>query len=102
MVGAIALRHLIEALTMVLDGALYIYMWVIIARALLSWVNPDPYNPIVRFLYNITEPVLGYLRRRLPLVLGGIDLSPVAVLVVIYILRIFLVQTLLDWARLLQ
>ncbi len=102
MVGAIALRHLIEALAMVLDGALYIYMWVIIARALLSWVNPDPYNPIVRFLYNITEPVLGYLRRRIPLVLGGIDLSPVLVLVVIYILRIFLVQTLLDWGRLIQ
>ncbi len=100
MVGTIALRHLIEALAMVLDGALYIYMWVIIARALLSWVNPDPYNPIVRFLYNITEPVLGYLRRRIPLVLGGIDLSPVLVLVVIYILRIFVVQTLLDWGRL--
>ncbi len=96
------MRHLIEALAMVLDGALYIYMWVIIARALLSWVNPDPYNPIVRFLYNITEPVLGYLRRRIPLVLGGIDLSPVLVLVVIYILRIFLVQTLLDWGRLIQ
>jgi YggT family protein len=100
MVGTIALRHLIEALAMVLDGALYIYMWLIIARALLSWVNPDPYNPIVRFLYNITEPVLGYLRRRIPLVLGGIDLSPVLVLVVIYILRIFVVQTLLDWGRL--
>jgi len=102
MVGAIALKHLIEALAMVLDGALYIYMWLIIARALLSWVNPDPYNPIVRFLVNITEPVLGYLRRRIPLVLGGIDLSPVVVLVVNYILRIFLVQTLMDWARLLQ
>jgi len=72
--GMIALRHFIEALAQVLDGVLYLYMWVIIARALLSWVNPDPYNPIVRFLYNITEPVLGYLRRRLPLVLGGVDL----------------------------
>lgn len=102
MVGMIAVRHFIEALAYVLDGALYLYMWVIIARALLTWVNPDPYNPIVRFLYNITEPVLGYLRRRLPLVLGGIDLSPVVVLVLIYILRIFLVQTLLDWARLLH
>ena len=51
-------------------------MWVIIARALISWVNPDPYNPIVRFLYNITEPVLAWLRQRLPLVYSGLDLSP--------------------------
>jgi YggT family protein len=98
----VALRHLIEALAMVLDWALVIYMWVIIARALLSWVNPDPYNPIVRFLYNVTEPVLGYLRRRLPLVLGGLDLSPLVVLAAIFFLRIFLVQTLLDWARLIH
>jgi YggT family protein len=96
----IALRHLIEALALVLDWALVIYMWLIIARALLSWVNPDPYNPIVRFLYNVTEPLLGYLRRRLPLVLGGLDLSPLVVLAVIFFLRIFLVRTLLDWARL--
>jgi YggT family protein len=98
----VALRHLIEALAMVLDWALVIYMWIIIARALLSWVNPDPYNPIVRFLYNVTEPVLGYLRRRLPLVLGGLDLSPLVVLAAIFFLRIFLVQTLLDWARLIH
>ena len=48
-------------------------MWLIIARALLSWVSPDPYNPIVRFLYNVTEPVLGWVRRRVPIVFGGLD-----------------------------
>ncbi len=99
MVGTTALRNLVVALAMVLDWALVIYMWLIIARALLSWVNPDPYNPIVRFLYNVTEPVLGYLRRRVPLVYGGLDLSPLLVLAIILFLRIFLVQTLLDWAR---
>jgi YggT family protein len=57
-----ALRHLIEALATIVDLALNIYLWLIIARALLSWVNPDPYNPIVRCLYNVTEPVLGYPR----------------------------------------
>lgn len=98
----IALRHLVVALATILDLALNIYMWLIIARALLSWVNPDPYNPIVRFLYNVTEPVLMYLRRRLPLVFGGLDLTPLLVLAAIFFLRLFLVQTLLDYARLIH
>jgi YggT family protein len=96
--GMIAIRHLLVAIATVLDLALNIYMWLIIARALLSWVNPDPYNPIVRFLYNVTEPVMSYLRRRVPVVFGGLDLSPLIVIAVIMFLRIFLVQTLRDWA----
>jgi YggT family protein len=94
-----ALRNLIVALATLLDLALNIYMWVIIARALLSWVNPDPYNPIVRFLYNITEPVLGAIRRRVPLVFGGLDLSPLLVIAGIMFLQRFLVATLMDLAR---
>ena len=96
----IALRHLLEGLAYVLSWCLDIYMWLIIARAILSWVNPDPYNPIVRFLYNVTEPVLSYLRRRLPLIYAGLDLSPLVVLAVILFLKVFLVQTLVDYARL--
>jgi YggT family protein len=92
------LKNFIYAVASVLDWALTIYMWLIIARALLSWVNPDPYNPIVRFLYNVTEPVLGYLRRRLPLVFGGLDLSPLVVLAIIIFLQRFLVRTLLEIA----
>jgi YggT family protein len=95
----IALRHLLEAIATILDLALNIYMWLVIARALLSWVNPDPYNPIVRFLYNVTEPVLSYLRRRVPVVLGGIDLSPLIVIFAIMFLRLSLIPTLHDWAR---
>ena len=95
----IAFRHLLDAIATVLDLALNIYMWLIIARALLSWVNPDPYNPIVRFLYNVTEPVMSLLRRRVPVVFGGLDLSPLIVIAAIMFLRIFLVQTLHDWAR---
>jgi YggT family protein len=94
-----ALRHLIESLAYILNLALTIYMWVIIARAILSWVNPDPYNPIVRLLYNITEPVLGWVRRRVPLIFGGLDLSPLLILLAIVFLQRFLVSTLWDLAQ---
>jgi YggT family protein len=93
-----ALRHLLVAVAQVLNLGLTIYMWVIIARALLSWVNPDPYNPIVRFLYNITEPVLAWLRQRLPLVYSGLDLSPLLVLLAIVFLKNFLIASLVDLA----
>jgi YggT family protein len=94
-----ALRNLLEALASILDLALNIYMWLIIARALLSWVNPDPYNPIVQFLYRVTEPVLGWVRRRVPLIFGGLDLSPLLILLGIVFLRRFLIVTLLDLAQ---
>ncbi|MGA7577149.1 MAG: YggT family protein [Desulfobaccales bacterium] len=93
-----ALRHLLVAVAQVLNLGLTIYMWVIIARALISWVNPDPYNPIVRFLYNITEPVLAWLRQRLPLVYSGLDLSPLLVLLAIVFLKNFLIASLIDLA----
>jgi YggT family protein len=94
-----ALGHLLEALASILDLALTLYMWLIIARALLSWVNPDPFNPIVRFLYNVTEPVLGWVRSRVPLIFGGLDLSPLLVLLAVIFLQRFLVSTLWDLAR---
>ncbi len=93
-----ALGYFLKAAADVLNWVLVIYMWLIIARAILSWVNPDPYNPIVRFLYNVTEPVLSYLRRRLPLVYGGLDLSPLLVLGAIIFLKVFLVGTLYGYA----
>ena len=73
-------------------------MWLIIARALLSWVNPDPYNPIVRFLYNVTEPVLGWVRRRVPIVFGGLDLRPSWCCWPSSFFQKFLVASLLDLA----
>ena len=94
-----ALTYLIEALASILDMVLNLYTWVIIARALLSWVNPDPYNPIVRFLYSVTEPVLGWVRRRVPIVFGGMDLSPLLVLLAIYFLRLYVVRVLLHLAQ---
>jgi len=73
-------------------------MWIIIGRAVISWVNPDPYNPIVRFLNSVTEPVLYPIRRRLPISLGGLDLSPILVILAIIFIQSFLVQSLLQLA----
>ena len=92
------LGNFLIAIAKVLGVVLTIYMWVIIARAILSWVSPDPYNPIVRFIHNITEPVLYQIRKRLPLNFGGIDFSPIVVLLAIFFLQQFVVQSLLELA----
>ncbi len=88
------LSNLLQGVAVILDIVLTIYMWVIIIRALLSWVNPDPYNPIVQFLHSITEPVLYRVRKALPMPGMGLDLSPIIVLLAIIFLQSFLVQTL--------
>jgi len=86
--------NLLDAIARVLDIALTAYYWIIIIRALVSWVNPDPRNPIVQFLYRATEPVLVPIRRWLPTWRWGVDFSPlVAILAVIFIQQ-FLVRTL--------
>ena len=82
-----ALAKLVE----ILLGA---YMWIVIGRAILSWVNPDPYNPIVRFLHDVTEPVLSRIRRMLPALGGSVDFSPMILILAIYFLMSFLVPTL--------
>jgi YggT family protein len=87
---------LVQAVAQVLDMALSLYMWVVIIAALLTWVNPDPYNPIVRFLRSATEPVFWRVRKVVPFAnLGGFDLSPVLVIFAIYFLRTFVVGNLL-------
>ncbi len=87
--------NLLRALAFVLDSLLTIYFWIVIISAVLSWVRPDPYNPIVRFIYSITEPVFYRIRRWIPFVfIGGLDLSPIVVILAIEFLKIFLVQTL--------
>lgn len=93
------LANLLIALAQVLDYLLWAYMWIVVARAVISWVNPDPYNPIVRFLYSATEPVLYRLRRALPVYAGGIDFSPIIVFVGIIFLQQFIVRSLYDLAR---
>ncbi len=92
------LSNFLLGIAAVLNLVLWLYMWIIIARAILSWVNPDPRNPIVRFLYNATEPLLYRVRRALPFYAGGIDFSPLIVILVIYFLQIFLVGSLQQMA----
>ena len=91
--------NFLGALARIVDMLLWAYMWVIIIRALLSWVSPDPYNPIVRFFYQVTEPVLRPIRRRLPLWQMGVDLSPIIVILIIVFLQYFLVPVLYETAR---
>jgi YggT family protein len=86
------LKYLIMALAEVIDIVLLSYMFIIIARALISWVSPDPYNQIVIILYRLTEPVLGPIRRILPMRNIGIDFSPFIVILAVVFLRLFLVQ----------
>jgi YggT family protein len=92
------LSNFLLATASVLGMVLWLYMWIVIARALISWVNPDPYNPIVRFLYSATEPLLYRVRRTVPFSAGGIDFSPLIVLIAIYFLQGFLVTSLRDLA----
>ena len=87
-------RNLLVAVATVLDYVLVFFMFLTIARAVLSWVSPDPYNPIVRFIHNVTEPVLYQIRKRLPMMYGGIDFSPIVVILIIIFLRIFVVNSL--------
>lgn len=91
--------NLIGAIVTVVDLILNVYMWIIVGRAIISWVNPDPYNPIVQFLYRATEPVLRYARRIVPPIGGTLDLSPIIVLVAIVFVRQFLIQSLLQLAK---
>jgi len=88
------LGNVILGFAKVLDVVLNIYMWVIIIRALVSWVSPDPYNPIVQILTRMTEPVLRPLRRLVPPYKLGIDFSPLIAVLIIIFLQYALINTL--------
>ncbi|MFO8032890.1 MAG: YggT family protein [Desulfohalobiaceae bacterium] len=93
------LSNFLLAIAEILNALLSIYFWIIIISAILSWVNPDPFNPVVRILRNLTEPVLYRVRSWLPFtMLGGIDLSPIVVLLGIQFVKIFLVQSISQMA----
>ena len=86
------INYFFVALANLLNLVIVAYIWIIIARAIISWVSPDPHNQIVRFLYRITEPVLRPVRYRLPTLAMGLDFSPMIVILVLYFLREFLVR----------
>ena len=91
------LSNLFSAVATLLSVVLTVLYWLILIRALISWVNPDPYNPIVQFLFKATEPILYPIRRMIPMQFGiGIDISPIIAFLILIFLRSFLVKTLLD------
>jgi YggT family protein len=88
------INYFFIALANLLNLAIVVYIWIIIARAILSWVSPDPYNPLVRFVHRVTEPVLRPVRERLSAYQLGLDFSPMIVILVLYFLKEFLVPVL--------
>ena len=93
------IANILWALSKILGGLIFVYTWIIIITALLSWVRPDPYNPIVRILRALTEPVLWRARKRLPfLYINGIDLSPLAVILILQFIDYALVSSLGEFA----
>ena len=94
----VAIGNLLYAVATIADYILTIANWLIIIRALISWVNPDPYNPIVQFLYKTTEPLLAPFRRLMPAYTIGLDISPIFALIFIWFLKLFLVRTLFGLA----
>jgi YggT family protein len=87
-----------SALYQVVNLVFQIYIFIVIARALVSWVNPDPYNPIVRFLHNATDPVLDRLKRIVPLQFSGIDLSPIALLLLLSVVEQMLLRLIVQFS----
>jgi YggT family protein len=85
--------NLVVFVTGTLGSLLNLYMWVVIIAAILTWIEPNPYNPIVRFLYNVTEPVFDWVREHLPVAIGGIDFSPLVVIIGIQFLQVWLIPT---------
>jgi len=90
--------NFIFAVAVILQYLITILVWIIIIRALLSWVNPDPYNVIVQILYKITEPILAPLRRIIPIQNMGIDISPIIAILFLWFVRLFIVNTLFGLA----
>jgi YggT family protein len=95
----LVLARVIQALAQTLDALLGAYFWIVLIAVLISWVNPDPRNPIVNFLYAVTDPVLSWIRRRMPfLIVGSFDLSPIVLLLGIRVVQSVLVGSLHDLA----
>jgi YggT family protein len=76
-----------------LSSLLQVYLWVVIIAAVMSWIEPNPDNPIVRIIYSMTEPVFDWVRRRLPVFFGGLDFSPLIVMLVIWFVQAYFIPT---------
>lgn len=96
--GMLVVNNFLMAIAQLIDFLLTVYLWIVFGRVVISWVNADPHNPIVNFLYEATEPLLGRIRRYLPMSMGGLDFSPIILIAAIYFLQNFLVKTLKQFA----
>ena len=95
----IVFSTLIEAVAQILHMVINIYIWVVIISALITWVRPDPYNPIVQVLNRLTEPVYAFIRKYIPTVIGGIDLAPIIIIIGLQFLDLFAVKLLFSLAN---
>lgn len=91
------LANFLSALAQLLQMVFQVYTLILIVRVLITWVNPDPFNPVVQFLSRVTDPVLEPLRRVIP-PLGPIDISPIVALLLLQALQHFIVRTLWDFS----
>ncbi len=94
----IVIATFLQALAQIIHMVINIYIWVVIIAALISWVRPDPYNPIVQTLYRLTEPVYAWIRRYIPTVFGGIDLAPLILIIALQFFDMFFVRLMLQLA----
>jgi YggT family protein len=92
------LSTLLTAIAQILSMVINMYIWVVIISALITWVNPDPSNPIVQILRRLTEPVYSFVRKYIPTVIGGIDLAPIIIILGLQFLNLFLVKVLFNLA----
>ena len=92
------LSTFIQAIAQILQMVISIYIWIVIIAALVSWVRPDPYNPIVQTLYRLTEPVYAWIRRYIPTVIGGIDLAPLIVIFGLQFIQLFFIRLLFEFS----
>jgi YggT family protein len=89
----------IEAVAVILDQVITLYIWVVIAAAVISWFRPDPYNPIVQIIYRLTEPVYAFIRRYVPTSFQGIDFAPIIVLLALQFFKLFFIKLLINFAQ---
>ncbi len=94
----VVISTLIEALAQILHMIISIYIWVVIISALITWVRPDPFNPIVQILHRLTEPLYLRIRNYIPTVFGGVDLTPIVVILLLQFIDLFLVKLLFNLA----
>jgi len=95
------LGYFLKATAMTLSIVFNAFLFIVILSALLTWFNPDPYHPVVRFIWGLTEPIFRMIRKRIPLIFSGLDFTPVVVIIIIYFLKGFLVPVLLQGANML-